>query len=147
VLSKIVDGFSETAMSILLIQMATGWTLTFSNLDIEDSIEIFIPAIILIAMVHIIIATLTFVDIDAAHKHHDFAGLQGWILVVLKVIIYAYFLWCYITTRRKLAKRSEKYFQIFLLAASAYLLTIPFTVVATLMYAPYERQYVFILIS
>ena len=72
-------------------------------MDFEESIEIFIPAVILIAMVHIIIATLTFVDIDASHKHHDFAGLQGWILVFLKVLIYMYFLWCYITTRRKLA--------------------------------------------
>jgi len=55
--------------------MASGWTLTFNDVNIDDSIEIFIPAVILIAMVHIIIATLTFVDIDASHKHHDFAGI------------------------------------------------------------------------
>lgn len=75
ILSKIFDGLSETAMSILLIQMASGWTLTYNDVDIDDQIEIFIPAIILIAMIHIIIATLTFVDIDASHKHHDFAGV------------------------------------------------------------------------
>lgn len=86
--------------------MATGWTLTYNDVDVEESIEIYIPAIILIAMVHIIIGVLTFVDIDASHKHHDFAGLQGYILVFLKILIYIYFLWCYLTTRRKIALRS-----------------------------------------
>ena len=66
---------------------------------------------------------------------------------MLKLAIYAYFLWCYVWTRRALKKRSERYFQIFLLAASAYLLTVPFTVTATLMFAPYERLYVFALLS
>ena len=41
----------------------------------DDQIEIFIPGFIFIAVVHIVIATLTFVDIDASHKHHDFAGI------------------------------------------------------------------------
>jgi len=55
--------------------------------------------------------------------------------------------WCFVTTKRKIQKRSEKYFSIFLLSASAYLLTTPFVVIATLMYAPYERQFVFVLLS
>jgi hypothetical protein len=67
--------------------------------------------------------------------------------MVLKLGIYAYFLWCYLDTKRTLKRRSERYFYIFLLSASAYLLTIPFVVVGTLMYAPYERQYVFVLLS
>jgi len=77
VLSKIFDGLSETVMSILLIEMASGWTLTYANVDLDEQIEVYIPVVLLIAMVHIIIATLTFVDIDSQHKHHDYAGLQG----------------------------------------------------------------------
>ena len=36
VLSKIFDGFSETGMSILLIQMASGWTVLYNNVDVDE---------------------------------------------------------------------------------------------------------------
>jgi uncharacterized BrkB/YihY/UPF0761 family membrane protein len=62
--------------------------------------------VVLITMVHIIIATLTFVDVDASHKHHDYAGVQGWVLAVTKLVIFAYFIWCYLTTKITLKKRS-----------------------------------------
>lgn len=34
-----------------------------------------------------------------------------------------------------------------MLSASSYLLTTPFAVIATLLYAPYERQFVYVLIT
>ena len=86
--------------------MASGWTLLFNDVDIDEQIELFIPVIVLIAMVHIVIATLTFVDVDSAHKHHDFAGVQGWVLAITKLFIFAYFIWCYVTTKVQLKKRS-----------------------------------------
>jgi len=110
VISKILDAFAETAMSILLIQIASGWTLTFKNIDVDDSIEIYFPMIALIVVVHIIIAILTFADEDASHKLHDYAGAQGFGLVILKMFIFAYFVWCYVSTRSKLQKRSERYY-------------------------------------
>ena len=75
VLSKIVSGLSEVAMSLLLILLATGWTLSYQSLDIDDGLEIYLPMTALIVMVQIIVAALTFVDVDASHKYHDFAGV------------------------------------------------------------------------
>ncbi len=94
VLSKIIGGVSEVTMSMLLILLGTGWTMTYQNLDFDDGIEIYLPMTALVVMVQVIVAALTFVDIDASHKYHDFAGLQGWILLILKLVIYAYYLWC-----------------------------------------------------
>ena len=51
VLSKIVGGLSEVAMSLLLILLATGWTLSYQNLDIDDGLEIYLPMTALIVMV------------------------------------------------------------------------------------------------
>lgn len=70
----------------------------------------YIPVIVLIAMIHFVIALLTIVDVDEAHKHHGYDGFQGWVLVVMKLVIYAYFVWCYIDTKPHIKKRSEKYF-------------------------------------
>lgn len=51
VLSKIVGGLSEVAMSLLLILLATGWTLTYQSLDVDDGLEIYLPMTALIVMV------------------------------------------------------------------------------------------------
>jgi hypothetical protein len=36
VLSKISQGFSEVAMSLLLIMLASGWKLRYQELDFDD---------------------------------------------------------------------------------------------------------------
>ena len=54
----------------------------------------------LMIMIHIVISALTFIDIDAAHKYHDFAGAQGAALIILKSCLFAYWLWCYLDTKR-----------------------------------------------
>lgn len=63
--------------------------------------------IALVGMVHIIIASLTFLDIDASHKYHDFSGAQGWCLVGLKVVLFLYFLWCYCEAKGMSKKRKD----------------------------------------
>ena len=80
-------------MSFLLIVLAGGWTVTYQELDIDDGAEIYLPIGALIIMVHIVITALTFVDVDASHKYHDFAGIQGWILFTIKMAIWAFFIY------------------------------------------------------
>lgn len=48
----------------------------------------------LVLMVQIILCALTFVDMDASHKYHDFAGVQGYCLVFLKSVLYLYYGYC-----------------------------------------------------
>lgn len=94
VVSKVVQGFSETAMSLLLIVLASGWKLHFEEIDFDDGLEIYLPMTALVLMVQLILTALTFVDIDASHKYHDFSGVQGWCLFVLKLVVFAYFSYC-----------------------------------------------------
>ena len=49
---------------------------------------------VLVLIIHIILIALLFIDADASHKYHDFAGIQGWCLIGLKLIIFAYFSYC-----------------------------------------------------
>lgn len=94
VLSKISQGFSETAMSLLIITLASGWKLRYQEIDFDDGLEVYLPMTALVLMVEIILVALTFVDVDASHKYHDFAGVQGWCLMGLKTILFAYFSYC-----------------------------------------------------
>ena len=93
------------------------------------------------------VAALTFVDIDANHKYHDFAGVQGWVLFITKFILYGFFTYCYADTLPKLEKRSQPYLKKLFILSSGYLLAVPISILSTYMFAPYERQFVFDFLS
>ena len=67
----------------------------------DDGLDVYLPVTLFILLVEIMLAVFTFVDIDAMHKYHDFAGVQGWCLVILKTMIYAWFAYCVWDTREK----------------------------------------------
>ena len=110
ILGKMAQASSEVTMSVLLLMLANGWTTLYQEIDIDDGAEIYLPIGALVIMIHVVVAALTFVDIDASHKYHDFAGIQGWVLLALKVSIFAYFYWCHSKTRRAIETRSARYF-------------------------------------
>ena len=46
IFSKIIQGLSEVAMSILLMTLAGGWKLKYKNFDLfDDSVDFYIPVI------------------------------------------------------------------------------------------------------
>ena len=136
-------------MSTLLVILASGWKLLYEDINSNDNEDVYIPFIAITFIVHVVIAALTFVDIDASHKYHDYAGMQGWVLVVTKTLIYAYFCWCIYETYDLCRKKKEavSYIQSLSVVGSAYMMAIPATVFVTFLYEPYERQYVYILVS
>ena len=149
VLSKVSQGFSEVAMSLLLITLASGWKTRYEEIDFDDGLEIYLPMTALVLMVHIILVALTFVDLDASHKYHDFAGVQGWCLVFLKTILLFYFLYCIYDseTQSKKERAKLKYLSQLRLLGATYLLAVPVSVLMSFMFEPYERQYTYIMFS
>ena len=81
-------------MSWLLIMLASGWKLRYREIDEDDGLEVYLPLTALILMIHVVLIALNFVDVDASHKYHDFAGVQGWCLFAMKTMLYAYFSYC-----------------------------------------------------
>jgi hypothetical protein len=108
-------------------------------LDLDDNLELFIPSMALVVMVHVMVAALTFVDIDETHKYHDFSGVQGWVLLVTKLALWAFFAYQHQRTKAKIEERSRPYFQFLFYTSSAYLMAIPLSILSTFMFAPYER--------
>lgn len=98
-------------------------------------------------MVHIVVSGLTFIDIDETHKYHDFAGVQGWVLFAVKLCLWLYFSYCFIETRETISARKKSYLKLLFISGSSYLLAVPICMLATFMFAPYERQFVFDLLS
>lgn len=58
VLSKIISGFSQVAISILLLTLASGWKLRYDTIDIDDGLELYLPLTLLVLIIHIILIAL-----------------------------------------------------------------------------------------
>jgi hypothetical protein len=91
VISRIFNGCAEVTMSVLIMILSTGWTVTYEDIDWDEDIDIFGPLVALVTIVHIMLAALDYVDVDASHKYHDYAGLQGFFLIACKLIMVIYF--------------------------------------------------------
>lgn len=66
---------ADISMSTLLIMIASGWTLTFQDIDWDGNIEIYLPVGSLVVAIHLVLAAMTYIDVDAHHKYHDFSGI------------------------------------------------------------------------
>lgn len=91
VISRIFNGCAEVTMSVLILILSTGWTVVYEDIDWDEDIDIFGPLVALVTIVHIMLAALDYVDVDASHKYHDYAGLQGFFLIACKLIMVIYF--------------------------------------------------------
>ena len=138
--STVLQGISEVIIALLLIFLASGWKLTFEEIEFDDNLEIYVPFSALTFMVQLILCILTVVDMDASHKYHDFAGLQGWMLVILKFALLGFFAYCIWDTRSKSNKQDHlNYMNSLAMIGTVYLLAVPTAVIVTFMFEPYER--------
>lgn len=96
-------------------------------------------------VVHLTLAAMTYIDYDAHHKYHDYSGVQGWVLILLKLGLFAYYMFCVLVSKDKIPKRSEKFYRTFIILGSLYLLSVPFTIIASYLFKAYNRQFVFTL--
>lgn len=93
IVSLICQMLSEITFSSLLMMIAYGWTINFQNLDIDNNLDIYLPVGSVVIIVHLTLAAMTYIDIDAHHKYHDYSGVQGWVLILLKMGLFLYYLY------------------------------------------------------
>jgi hypothetical protein len=60
---------------MLLILIASGWTITHEDIEFEDNIDIYLPVSVTVLAFHLVLAAMTYIDIDSSHKYHDYAGV------------------------------------------------------------------------
>ncbi len=128
---------SEITFSCLLMMIGYGWTITFQELDIDNNLDIYLPVGAIVIVVHLILAAMTYVDIDALHKYHDYAGYQGIILVFMKMTLFSYYTYIVVSNKEKIPKRSQGFYHLFTLLGSAYMLSIPVTIFCSYFLWPY----------
>ena len=128
---------SEITFSALLMMIASGWTINFKELDIDNSLDIFLPVGAVVIVVHLTIAAMTYVDVDAYHKYHDYAGIQGWVLIFFKLGLFVYYYYCYRQSREKIPNRAKRFYKAFVSFGGIYMLSVPLTIFACYLFPSY----------
>lgn len=119
VFARLFKIISQATMMWLLITIAYGWTVTYKNMQESD---IYILSAIFVIMIHLLIAALTYIDDEEHHKYHDFGGVQGVILMVLRLIIFAAFVYGIKETGKKANNKQKDFLWNLTFSASFYIL-------------------------
>jgi hypothetical protein len=139
IVSLISQMMSEITFSSLLMMIAYGWTINFKELDIDNNLDIYLPIGAVVLVIHLTLAAMTYVDVDAYHKYHDYAGVQGWVLIFLKLGLFGYYYYCILQNRDKIPNRAKGFYKAFVTFGILYMLSVPLTIFASFLFPPYQR--------
>merc|ERR550539_1708233 len=90
VLSEILFMLSQVTQTSLLILIALGYTLLQSKIG---ELDLMIPCCFMVGVIHIMLVGFGKIKDDASYKFHPNEGVIGWILLVVRLLLYAWFLW------------------------------------------------------
>ncbi len=130
---------AEIGMASLFMLFAYGWTFSFQDIDWDNNLEFYIPVGSIMIALHLVLAAMTYIDFDAYHKYHDFAGIQGFLLVLLRVLLFAYFVYCIQQNKASIPKRSQEIYRAFMMLGCLYFMIVPGSVLSSYLIPEYSR--------
>ncbi len=130
---------AEIGIASLFMLFAYGWTFSFQDIDWDNNLEFYIPVGSIMIALHLVLAAMTYIDFDAYHKYHDFAGIQGFFLVLLRVLLFAYFVYCIQQNKASIPKRSQEIYRAFMMLGCLYFMIVPGSVLSSYLIPEYSR--------
>lgn len=122
VLSEILFMLAQVLQTSLLILIGLGYTLLQSHIG---ELDLMIPMCFMIAVIHIMLVGFGKIKDDAAYKYHENEGVIGWLLLVLRLLLYIWFLWAVTSTAKEGGMKLKTFLIQFRAAGSLYFLAFP----------------------
>lgn len=137
VISEILNVLSQVVGTSLLILIALGYTLLHSKLG---NLDVVIPVVFIIGVLHVLLVGFGKIKDDASYKFYENEGVIGWVLLVLRGLLLAWFVWAVKETRKEsTGVKMVHFLQTFLVAGVVYFLSYPLVFVVTALFVPYMR--------
>jgi len=114
-----------------------GYTLLQSKMG---ELEMIAPVVVVVTMVHIMLVSAGKLKKDASYKFHDHEGCTGWILLSMRLVLYAWFVWAVQKTAREGGMRLQQFLRKFMVAGSMYFLGFPILFLLIKPFAPYLQH-------
>ena len=132
---------SNLSITTLLIIIAGGWNLTYSEFPVP---ELYIPAIFLLTFLHLFMAGLDFITENEKFSFTRYEGISGFIIIIMRVLMYAWFLYNLRETSKHKDFKKSNFLYRFGLGASLYFLSIPLLVTGSTVFSPHSREKVMV---
>jgi len=137
VLSEILIMVSQVIQTSLLILIGLGYTLLQSKIG---ELDLMIPMAFMVGVIHIMLVGFGKIKGDAAYKYHENEGVVGWILMSLRLLLYAWFLWAVQSSSAEGGMTVRRFLVQFRSAGSIYFLMYPAIFLITKCFAPYLQH-------
>eukprot|EP00927_Polykrikos_kofoidii_P031008 TRINITY_DN26675_c0_g1_i1.p1 TRINITY_DN26675_c0_g1~~TRINITY_DN26675_c0_g1_i1.p1 ORF type:complete len:496 (-),score=59.80 TRINITY_DN26675_c0_g1_i1:163-1491(-) len=133
VLSEVLFMVSQVMQTSLLILIGLGYTLLQSKIG---ELDIIIPMCFMLGIIHILLVGFGKLRDDASYKYHENEGPVGWILMILRLLLYAWFLWAVGSSSSEGSAGVKRFYEKFRIAGSIYFLSYPSIFLLTKWFAP-----------
>jgi len=137
VLSEILSMLSQVTLSSLLILIALGYTLLQSKIG---ELDLMIPMCFMVGVIHIMLVGFGKIKDDASYKFHENEGAVGWVLLITRLGLYAWFLWAVQSSASEGGMKLRTFLSQFRIAGSIYFLAYPMIFLMTKCFAPYYQH-------
>lgn len=137
IFSEVLVILSQVTQTTLMILIGAGYTLLQAKLG---GLDIVVFAWIVVGGMHMILVAIEKRQDDASNKWHENEGTVGWVLLVMRLALYACFLAVLQRTSREGGFRLQHFLAQFRIAGSAYFLAYPSFFLLAKVFAPYWRH-------
>ena len=142
-LHQLLEVLSYIIVSILLILIASGWTLKYRDFPDPD---IFLPISILIITINLLIVGIGRITDDSYYKYTDYEGVPGFLLVLFRVGSCGWFIYLIKELQNNANTKLLDFLFKFAVAGSGYFLSLPLLIVFSWVLEPYIRKIVIALL-
>lgn len=122
VFAEILVVLSQVTMSSLLILISLGYTLLQSKIG---ELDLMIPLCFIIGVFHVFMVTFSKVKDESSYKYHENEGVIGWILLLVRMLIYAWFLYGVRSSAAESGRALKLFLGKFRFSGSIYFLSAP----------------------
>lgn len=136
-LSEVCSVVSQVIQTTLLIAIALGYTLLHSK---ECELQRMRHVGLLASLVHTFLVGFGKYGVDSEAKFHENEGVVGWTLLVLRCLLYLWFLAAARASRQRVGLQAQSFLKQFQIAGSLYFLAYPAIFALTQVLAPYIRH-------
>merc|ERR1712183_994746 len=93
----------------------------------------------MIGVIHIMLVGFGKIKDDASYKFHENEGLVGWILLVMRLLLWVWFLWAVQSSAAESRRALQEFLSKFRVGGSVYFLAYPTIFLVTKCFAPYQQ--------
>eukprot|EP00440_Ansanella_granifera_P073178 gb/GFBE01079411.1/.p1 GENE.gb/GFBE01079411.1/~~gb/GFBE01079411.1/.p1 ORF type:complete len:454 (+),score=86.40 gb/GFBE01079411.1/:1-1362(+) len=136
-LAEVLFMLSQVAGASLLIAIAQGYSLVRSKLS---EVEMLVPVVGVVAVLHVLLVAIGKMQAEDSTKYHENEGLVGWILLSVRLSLFAWFRSGIHMLRSAGGLRLNNFLRLFELAGSAYFLAFPAIFLLVQVLAPYIQH-------